>query len=48
MVSRYFLKLEQHLTKPESRCVREMTTGILKSGTILVNKKLQISVTLFH
>ena len=37
-VSRYFLKLETHLTKPESRCVREMTTGILKSGTVLVNK----------
>ena len=37
-VSRYFLKLENHLTKPESRCVREMTTGILKSGTVLVNK----------
>jgi hypothetical protein len=37
-ISRYFLKLEQHLTKPESRCVREMTTGILKSGTVLVNK----------
>lgn len=37
-ISRYFLKLENHLTKPESRCVREMTTGILKSGTVLVNK----------
>ncbi len=37
-VSRYFLQLEDHLTKPESRCVREMTTGILKSGTVLVNK----------
>src|SRR5680860_827729 len=37
-ISRYFLKLEKHLTKPESRCVREMTTGILKSGTVLVNK----------
>ena len=37
-VSRYFLKLENHLTRPESRCVREMTTGILKSGTVLVNK----------
>jgi hypothetical protein len=37
-VSRYFLKLENHLTKPELRCVREMTIGILKSGTVLVNK----------
>lgn len=37
-ISRYFLKLENHLTKPELRCVREMTTGILKSGTVLVNK----------
>ena len=37
-ISRYFLKLEDQLTKPEARCVREMTTGILKSGTVLVNK----------
>lgn len=37
-ISRYFLKLSDHLTKPEARCVREMTTGILKSGTVLVNK----------
>jgi hypothetical protein len=37
-ISRYFLKLSNHLSKPESRCVREMTTGILKSGTVLVNK----------
>ncbi|NOR75761.1 MAG: transposase [Draconibacterium sp.] len=37
-ISRYFLHLENHLSKPESRCVREMTTGILKSGTVLVNK----------
>jgi len=37
-ISRYFIKLENHLSKPESRCVREMTTGILKSGTVLVNK----------
>lgn len=37
-VSRYFLKLENHLTKPESRCIREMATGILKTGTVLVNK----------
>jgi hypothetical protein len=26
------------MTKPESRCIREMTTGILKTGTVLVNK----------
>ncbi len=32
-VSRYFLHLENYLSKPESRCVREMTTGILKSDT---------------
>ena len=37
-ISRYFLKLEDQLTKPEARCIREMTTGILKSGTVLVNK----------
>jgi hypothetical protein len=28
---RYFLKLEGQLTKPEARCIREMTTGILKT-----------------
>ena len=37
-ISRYYLKLSDHLTKPEARCVREMTTGILKGGTVLVNK----------
>lgn len=37
-ISRYFLKLDNHITKPESRCIREMATGILKSGTVLVNK----------
>ncbi len=37
-ISRYFLQLEKFVTKPESRCVREMTVGILKSGTLLVNK----------
>ena len=37
-ISCYFLKLEKHLTKPESRCVMEMATGILKSDTVLVNK----------
>jgi len=26
------------MTKPESRCIREMTTGILKTGSVLVNK----------
>jgi len=28
----HFLKLEGQLTKPEARCIREMTTGILKTG----------------
>lgn len=37
-ISRYFLQLGIHLTKQESLCVGEMTTGILKSGTVLVNK----------
>jgi len=37
-ISRYFLQKWRHLTKPESRCVREMTTGILKSATVFVNK----------
>lgn len=37
-ISRYFLQLNNHISKPESRCVREMTTGILKTGTVLVNK----------
>lgn len=37
-ISRYFLHLEKHITKPESRCVREMSVGILKSGSVLVNK----------
>ena len=37
-ISRYFFHLETHLSRPESRCVREMTTGILKTGTVLVNK----------
>ena len=27
-ISRYFLKLENHLTKPETRCVREMASNI--------------------
>lgn len=37
-ISRYFLQLENYITKPESRCVREMAVGILKSGSVLVNK----------
>lgn len=37
-ISRYFLQLEKHLTKPESRCVRDMAVGILKSGSVLVNR----------
>ncbi len=37
-ISGYFHKFSNHMTKPESRCIREMTTGILKTGTVLVNK----------
>lgn len=37
-ISGYFLKFSKNMTKPESRCIREMTTGILKTGTVLVNK----------
>lgn len=38
-ISRYFLKLEDHLTNPGGAlCIREMTTGIQKSGTVLLNK----------
>ncbi len=37
-ISNYFSKLSKHLTKPESRCVREMVTGMLKNGTVLVNQ----------
>jgi hypothetical protein len=37
-ISEYFLKFSSYMTKPESRCIREMTTGILKTGTVLVNK----------
>lgn len=37
-ISRYFSKLSNHLSKPEARCVREMTTGILKNGSVLVNQ----------
>lgn len=37
-ISCYFLKLENHLIRLESRCVSKMTIGILKSGTVLVNK----------
>lgn len=37
-ISRYFINLNNHLTKPETRCVREMVTGILKMGSVLVNK----------
>src|SRR5210317_879081 len=37
-ISRYFLQLENYITKPESRCVREMVVGILKSGSVLVNQ----------
>ncbi len=27
-ISHYFLQLGNHITKPELRCIREMTTGI--------------------
>jgi hypothetical protein len=37
-ISEYFLKFSEYMTNPESRCIREMTTGILKTGTVLVNK----------
>lgn len=37
-ISRYFLHLDNYISKPESRCVREMTVGMLKTGTVLVNK----------
>ncbi len=37
-ISHYFLRLENYITKPEARCVREMTVGILKSGSVLVNQ----------
>lgn len=37
-ISNYFCKLSLHLSKPESRCVREMTVGIIKGGKMLVNK----------
>ncbi len=37
-ISRHFLKLEGQLTKPKASCVCEMTTRILKTGTVLVNK----------
>ena len=37
-MSSYFSKLSVSLYKPESRCVREMVTGILKNGTVLINQ----------
>lgn len=37
-MSSYFSKLSSHLYKPESRCVREMVTGIIKNGTVLINQ----------
>ncbi len=37
-LSSYFSKLSSSLYKPEARMVREMVTGILKSGTVLVNQ----------
>lgn len=37
-ISNYFCKFSTHLSKPESRCVREMVYGILKSGKMLINQ----------
>ena len=37
-MGRYFSKLSAFLYKPGSRCVREMVTGIIKNGTVLVNQ----------
>ena len=37
-MSSYFSKLSDHLSKPEVRCVREMVTGIIKNGTVLINQ----------
>lgn len=37
-MSSYFSKLSDHLYKPESRCVREMVTGIIKNGSVLINQ----------
>lgn len=37
-MSSYFSNLSDYLYKPEARCVREMVTGILKNGTVLVNQ----------
>jgi hypothetical protein len=36
-ICEYFLKFLNYMTKPESRCIREMTAGILKTGTVLVS-----------
>ncbi|QZE13708.1 hypothetical protein K4L44_14225 [Halosquirtibacter laminarini] len=37
-LSLYFCKLNSHLTKPELRCTREITTGILKTGSVIINQ----------
>ena len=37
-MSCYFSKLSNFLYKPESRCIREMATGIIKNGTVLINQ----------
>jgi len=37
-MSSYFSTLSDNLYKPEARCVREMVTGILKNGTVLINQ----------
>lgn len=37
-MSSYFSNLSDHLYKPEVRCVKEMVTGIIKNGTVLINQ----------
>lgn len=37
-MSSYFSNLSDALHKPEVRCVREMVTGIIKNGTVLINQ----------
>ncbi len=37
-ISSYFSRQSTQLHKPEVRCVREMVTGIIKNGTVLVNQ----------
>ncbi len=37
-ISRYFIKLSEHVSKAESRNLREMVTGILKAQNMFVNQ----------